>query len=704
MAKNVVLKITEKGAKKTAGALKSVGGAVASVGKAASLVGGGLAILSTKLAGDFQKSLLEVSTLMKDFSDKDLKIMSRELRSVAASSGLALDSISKAKYDIVSAGFANAADSALILNASTRLAVGGVTTAASAADLLTTSLNAMGKDARDVNEVSDILFTTVRLGKTTMTELGASLGQVLPFAKSMNLSLADVGASMATLTASGVKTTEATTALRAAITALSSPSEGAKVAMAQAGIEVQKFDDGTVDLLSTIEQFVGMDPEVIGKFIPNVRAILGIQTMANNFETLRDNVNQFSEESAGATDKAFEKMAKGFNQQMAMIKNSAQAIMIEVGNIIIDKTSGGVLKANEVLQELGDIGWDIIGQTISANMEVVMSALGQVVDAALTLLKSNAKLAMLKIKRDMTDILPFTTGKVKELDEQIAILTESLALETKNRFASAKKQMVATFNFIKEKAKETSDKEKAEAVRVFEEKKKLREQNNEDLREKTEEELAIIAAATEQKMEGLTMEELARNDFNAKLDLRAQELLDRGVKEEEVKKFREEQKAKFRAKEISGEMSKHKTLLSLMASATGHSKNLARVTQRISQAEALIKAYEAASKAYARYGGYPAGVAPAAISLASGLANVASISAVKFAQGGIVQGVGNQDTVPAMLTPGELILNQAQQENLVGSSGLTINIQGGVVDESYVNNELIPAINKATSLGASLNA
>ena len=36
MAKNVVLKITEKGAKKTAGALKSVGGAVASVGKAAS--------------------------------------------------------------------------------------------------------------------------------------------------------------------------------------------------------------------------------------------------------------------------------------------------------------------------------------------------------------------------------------------------------------------------------------------------------------------------------------------------------------------------------------------------------------------------------------------------------------------------------------------------------------------------------------------
>ena len=76
----------------------------------------------------------------------------------------------------------------------------------------------------------------------------------------------------------------------------------------------------------------------------------------------------------------------------------------------------------------------------------------------------------------------------------------------------------------------------------------------------------------------------------------------------------------------------------------------------------------------------------------------------KFAEGGIVQGAGKQDTVPAMLTPGEVVLNQAQQENLIGGMGTTINIQGGVVDESYVNNQLIPALNKATSLGARLNA
>jgi hypothetical protein len=77
----------------------------------------------------------------------------------------------------------------------------------------------------------------------------------------------------------------------------------------------------------------------------------------------------------------------------------------------------------------------------------------------------------------------------------------------------------------------------------------------------------------------------------------------------------------------------------------------------------------------------------------------------KFADGGIVQGnPSSGDSVPAMLTPGEVILNQAQQENLIGGMGTTINIQGGIVDESYVNNQLIPALNKATSLGTRLNA
>jgi|TARA_R100000084_G_scaffold21041_1_gene7135 hypothetical protein len=71
----------------------------------------------------------------------------------------------------------------------------------------------------------------------------------------------------------------------------------------------------------------------------------------------------------------------------------------------------------------------------------------------------------------------------------------------------------------------------------------------------------------------------------------------------------------------------------------------------------------------------------------------------KFAQGGIVQGDPSRgDVVPVMATAGELILNQAQQENLVANSGITINISAPLVDETVVDS-IIPAIERAKSLG-----
>jgi len=67
----------------------------------------------------------------------------------------------------------------------------------------------------------------------------------------------------------------------------------------------------------------------------------------------------------------------------------------------------------------------------------------------------------------------------------------------------------------------------------------------------------------------------------------------------------------------------------------------------------------------------------------------------KFAQGGIVPGQGTGDTVPAMLTPGEVILNKAQQENLVqGMGNITLNISAPLVDETIIDT-IIPAIQKA---------
>ncbi|MDP6769997.1 MAG: hypothetical protein QF704_04785, partial [Anaerolineales bacterium] len=81
-----------------------------------------------------------------------------------------------------------------------------------------------------------------------------------------------------------------------------------------------------------------------------------------------------------------------------------------------------------------------------------------------------------------------------------------------------------------------------------------------------------------------------------------------------------------------------------------------------------------------------------------------------FAQGGLVGGQGSGDTVPAMLTPGEFVLSRsavqdigvdtAQRINQGGGAGITVNIHGGIVQDDYIRNELLPAISRAEEMGA----
>jgi len=79
----------------------------------------------------------------------------------------------------------------------------------------------------------------------------------------------------------------------------------------------------------------------------------------------------------------------------------------------------------------------------------------------------------------------------------------------------------------------------------------------------------------------------------------------------------------------------------------------------------------------------------------------------KFAKGGLVKGQGSDDTVTAMLTPGEFVLSKsavqsigvdtATQINAGQGGGITINISAPLVDETVIDS-IIPAIEKAKRL------
>jgi len=84
----------------------------------------------------------------------------------------------------------------------------------------------------------------------------------------------------------------------------------------------------------------------------------------------------------------------------------------------------------------------------------------------------------------------------------------------------------------------------------------------------------------------------------------------------------------------------------------------------------------------------------------------------KFMFGGFAQhGMDRVVTQPTMIVAGEAGAERVNITPLGGSSqeqaarsNVNINISGGLIQDDYVRNELIPALNKAVSLGAELNA
>ncbi len=617
--KQIALKVTAKGAKKAKAVLDKVSTSITKLGKAAAVTAGAFSAFSIKLAGDFQKSLLEISTLM-DKNTFNLSKMSAELRKTAGASGLALSSLSKAKYDIVSAGFGGVSDSAKVLNTSMQLAVGGVTSAAEAADLLTSAINAYGLQAEDSQKISDSLFTTVKEGKTTINELAQSLGQVLPFAKSMNLSIDGVGASMALLTAAGINTAEATTALKGTITALTSPGKAAKKAMEEAGIEVKRFGDGSVNLVETMAQFEGISPDALTKFVPNIRAQLGILTMANNMDALRDKVNSFSNaatNSESETTTAFEKMQTSFNTQMARMKNNAQSGMILVGDALIRVIQPKITSVNNLFEKIGEVGWDTIAKRIEEQSDIVMRVMKLTFENGLNIIKANVKVIALQLSQELNKaIMPEFlqtdfTERIKTATTQAESITKSSTQNIKNLYTSL-------YNMLtREKEKETEEFVEGETTKII-----------------------PVKTVTE----------------------------------------------------IMGDQKDQVTDLT--------SKEKAHYQTTFEGIRGAIKGYYAQMIAQALVGEAkkgPVGIITGGL-IAAGFAALFDSVVPKFAKGGIVPGSGNQDTVPALLTPGELILNQAQQDNLAGNmNNITINISAPLVDDTVVDS-IIPAIERAKQL------
>ena len=286
-------------------------------------------------AREFSAALGETSTLIAG-TPAELKQLEDAASSLVTTyGGSAADQI-RGFYQAISAGASDIGEANELVDAANKLAIGGVTDVTTGVDILTTVVNAYGRDTITVQEASDALFTGMRLGKTTVGELSSTLGRVIPIAKAAGVGFDELVGTVATLTTKGISTAEAITGVRGVLAAIVKPTSEAEKAAERLGISFNvagiEAAGGFSDFLGEVIEKTGGSTEELAKLFTGVEGLTPILSLATGGSEDLARILAELAEKAGATDTAYGQMADTLEQRLVVATDSMRESNRKLGS------------------------------------------------------------------------------------------------------------------------------------------------------------------------------------------------------------------------------------------------------------------------------------------------------------------------------------------------------------------------------------
>ena len=329
--------------------------------RGAVVAAGAIAALGATSLKNFAKmdtGMREVFTLMPGLSEKAKEQMTADVKEISRSIGLLPNETIPSLYQAISAGVPpdNVFD---FMEIAGKAAKAGVTDLETSVDALTSVVNAYGAEVISATEASDIMFTAVRLGKTTFGELSRYLFQVTPVAAATGVSFNQIAAAMAEITAKGVPTRVAATQLRQMLVELSKAGgDTAEIFQELSGQTFQDFMDAGNDLsdvLALMQEYADANSISLMDMFSSVEGGMAALNLGGaNLESFISKLGEM-DETALATEVAFQEMAAGIQFRLDQLAAWWQTVEINIGEELQEGLSDflGWLEANQAKIETG---------------------------------------------------------------------------------------------------------------------------------------------------------------------------------------------------------------------------------------------------------------------------------------------------------------------------------------------------------------
>lgn len=356
---------------------------------------------AVKIGSAYEESLQKVATIA-DTSIVSIDSLSGSVTALSAEVGTSANELNEALYQSISAG-ADTADAVSLVEVAVKAAKGGFTDTATAVDGLTSVLNTYGMATKDAESLANKFLITQNKGKTSFGELALSIGNVAPLAATAGVSVEDLLSSVASLTANGIATSEAMTGVKAALSAIISPSSEAQKAAERLGIDFSAAGlqaKGWVGFLEEISAKTGGSTEEMASLFGSVEALNSVLSLTseNGMGLLNDTLAEMSTNTTALED-AFTTMTDTLNGDIDKAKASLESLGISVYNGISEKVRTAVQLATGYIGELQaayesgglDALSDKVGDVLARASAEIVNYTPDIVSGAVSLIRSFAQ-------------------------------------------------------------------------------------------------------------------------------------------------------------------------------------------------------------------------------------------------------------------------------------------------------------------------
>ena len=316
----------------------------------------GIGIGAVKVGMDFEAGMSKVSAIT-GATGEDLKKLTAQAEDLGRKTQFSATQASEAMTYLGMAGW-DTQEIMAGMPGMLDLAAASGEDLATTADIVSDALTAFGMKAEDAGHFADIMAKASSTANTNVSMLGESFKYAAPVAAAFGMSAEETTTALAMMANSGIKASQAGTALRGALSRLAKQPKEAADAMSELGIKISDAQGNMFSFNEIMGQMrVGFSKLNEEQRLAYASQIFGTEAMSGMLAVLNTSTEDFETytQSLVESDGQSQKMASTMNDNLkgafTRLKSAAEGAGIAISRILAPAVDSGVKKLNELVDK-----------------------------------------------------------------------------------------------------------------------------------------------------------------------------------------------------------------------------------------------------------------------------------------------------------------------------------------------------------------